>query len=101
MPCFSCCFLKANIYAFDKHPALTLTLSLICCPGQCRLTFDTKDAQASLRFGEIFEDGVTKIVVADVAPNSPAEEVGSSTAGKLRFAAGITADMHARIVVAY
>eukprot|EP00891_Asterochloris_glomerata_P003658 jgi/Astpho2/3658/Aster-07860 len=44
--------------------------------GQCRLTFDTKDAQASLRFGEVFEDGVTKIVVADVAPNSPAEEAG-------------------------
>ena len=68
--------------------------------GQCRLTFDTKDAQASLRFGEVFEDGVTKIVVADVAPNSPAEEVGSIIGRKLGLATGITADMHARVIVA-
>ena len=43
---------------------------------------------------------MTKIVVADVAPNSPAEEVGSSVGGKPAFAAGITADMHARVAVA-
>ena len=61
----------------------------LSCLGQCRMTFDTKDAQASLRFGEIFEDGVTKIVIADVAPNSPAEEVGSSLGG-LRQASQLT-----------